>query len=156
RQLQKRPGARAGDPRTAWAMSVSAYTVAFSPLIPWVAIAAFAGVALLVLAFGAWRRARGIFWRAAAVVILLAVLTNPALVEERRTPRREVAVVVIDESPSQTIGDRASASEAALAALRTRLAQEPGLDVRVVRAGKPQPGGGDDGTRLFTALNREM
>ena len=125
-------------------MNGSAYTVAFAPLIPWVAIAAFAGIAVLILAFGAWRRARGIFWRTAVVVILLAVLANPALVEERRTPQRDVAVVVLDESPSQTIGDRAAASEAALAALRARLGQEPDLDVRVVRAAKPQPGGGDD------------
>jgi hypothetical protein len=137
-------------------MNGSAYTVAFAPLIPWAAIAAFAGIAVLILALGIWRRARGTFWRGAAVATLLAILANPALVEEKRSPQRDVAVVVLDESPSQTIGDRASASEAALAALRARLAQEPDLDVRVVHAGKPQPGGGDDGTRLFAALNREM
>ena len=30
------------------------------------------------------------------------------------------------------------------------------LDVRVVRAGKQQPGAADDGTQLFTALDREL
>ena len=137
-------------------MSISAYTIAFAPLIAWWAIGAFAGVAVLILLLGAWRRARGLVWRGAAVAILLAVLANPALVEEKRTPQRDVAVVMVDESPSQTIGDRAAASEAALAAVQQRLAQLPDLDVRVVRAAKTQPGAADDGTRLFTALNREL
>jgi hypothetical protein len=137
-------------------MSASAYTIAFAPLIAWWAIAAFAGVALLILALGAWRRARGIYWRGAVVVILLTILANPALVEEKRTPQRDVAVVVLDESPSQTISDRAAASEAALKKVQAKLAEDHNLDVRVVRAAKPQPGAGDDGTRLFDALNREL
>jgi hypothetical protein len=137
-------------------MSASAYTVAFAPLIAWWAIAAFAGVALLILALGTWRRARGIYWRGAVVVILLTILANPALVEEKRTPQRDVAVVVLDESPSQTIGDRTAASEAALKKVQAELAEDHNLDVRVVRAGKPQPGAADDGTRLFDALNREL
>jgi len=135
---------------------MSAYTVAFSPLVPWLLIAAFGGVALLVLVLGAWRRARGIYWRGAVVVILLTILANPALVEEKRTPQRDVAVVMLDESPSQTIGDRSAASEAALQKVQAELAEDHNLDVRVVRAAKPQPGAGDDGTRLFDALNREL
>jgi len=137
-------------------MSFSAYTIAFSPLVAWWAIAAFAGTAVLILLLGLWRRARGVAWRAAVVLILLTILANPALVEEKRNPERDVAVVVVDESPSQTIGDRTAASEAALATLRQQLAQDRDLDVRVVHAGKPQPGAGDDGTRLFDALNREL
>jgi len=137
-------------------MNLSAYTLAFAPLIPWRMIAVLAGVAMLIVAVGAWRRARGLYWRGAAIAILLAILVNPALVEEKRTPQRDVAIVVLDESPSQQIGDRAAVSEAALAAVRARLAEDHDLDVRVVRAGKPQPGAGDDGTRLFTALSREL
>jgi hypothetical protein len=137
-------------------MSFSAYTIAFAPLVPWWLVAALAGAALLVLALGAWRRARGLVWRGIAVAILLALLVNPALVEEKRTPQRDVAVVVLDESPSQQIGDRAASSEAALNALTAQLDKERDLDVRVVRAGKPQPGSGDDGTRLFTALNSAL
>jgi len=137
-------------------MSVSAYTIAFAPLVPWLLIAAFGGVALLILALGTWRRARGIYWRGAVVVILLTILANPALVEEKRTPQRDVAVVVLDESPSQTIGDRAAVSEAALKKVQAELAEDHNLDVRVVRAAKPQPGAADDGTRLFDALNREL
>jgi hypothetical protein len=137
-------------------VSFSAFAVAVAPLVPWWAIAALAGAALLILALGRWRRARGLWWRGAAVAILLAILVNPALVEEKRTPQRDIAIIVLDESPSQQIGDRAAASEKALAALTERLGRERDLDVRVVRAGKPQPGAGNDGTRLFTALNRTL
>jgi hypothetical protein len=138
------------------ALGGSAYTIASAPLLPWWAIAALAGAGLLLLALGLWRRARGVWWRGAVALMLLAILVNPSLVQEKRSPLRDVAVVVVDESPSQQIGNRAEATEKALKALQERLAQEPNLDVRVIRAGKPQPGSGDDGTRLFTALSRAM
>src|SRR5947208_16812370 len=136
------------------ALGGSAYALAAAPLLPWWMIALLGGAAVLMLAPGIWRRAHGIAWRAAAAAMLLAILVNPSLVEEKRTPLRDVAVVVVDESPSQQIGQRAEATETALKALSDRLARERDLDLRVVRAGKPQPGSGDDGTRLFSALSR--
>src|SRR5437773_6466303 len=136
------------------ALGGSAYALATAPLLPWWMFALLAGAAALMLAPGIWRRARGIAWRGAAAAMLLAILVNPSLVEEKRSPLRDVAVVVVDESPSQQIGDRAKATEAALAALSERLGRERDLDVRVIRTGKPQPGAGDDSTRLFTGLAR--
>ncbi len=138
------------------ALGGSAYTLAASPLLPWWAIAGLAAAALLALALGLWRRARGVFWRAAALAMLLLIVVNPSLVEEKRSPLRDVAIVVVDESPSQGIGQRREATEAAVAALTERLGRERDLDVRVVRTGKPQPGGGDDGTKLFAAVSRAM
>ena len=137
-------------------MSGGAFTIAFAPLLPWAAIALLGGACVLVLGFGMLRRARGLLWRAIACAILLAALVNPSVVEEQRAPQRDVAIVIVDESPSQRIGDRQPATEAALAALKDRLARERDLDLRVVPAGKPQPGAGDDGTRLFAALDRAM
>ncbi len=43
-----------------------------------------------------------------------------------------------------------------MAAIKERLAGEPDLDLRVIRAGAPPPGAGDEGTRLFAALDRAM
>src|ERR1700676_4801006 len=118
----------------------SAYALASAPLLPCWALAALAAAAAIVLGLGIWRRARGIAWRAAALAMLLAILVNPSLVEEKREKLRDVAVVVVDESPSQDIGNRRQASEAALAVLTERLGHEGDLDVRVIRTGKPQPG----------------
>src|SRR5215208_8411387 len=133
----------------------SAYTIATAPLLPWWAVALLAGIALLVLAIGAWRRARGLFWRFAALAMLLTILVNPSLVEENRAPLRDVAIIVLDESASQNIGERREASERALAALSERLGRERDLDVRIVRTGQNQPDSGD-GTKLFTALSRSL
>jgi hypothetical protein len=137
-------------------MSGSAFTLATAPLLPWAAIAGLGAACVLVLAFGIVRRARGLAWRAIAIAILLAALVNPSVIEEQRAVQRDTAIVIVDESPSQRIGDRQHATAAALAALSDRLGREPNIDMRVVRAGKPQPGAGDDGTRLFAALTRAM
>jgi hypothetical protein len=137
-------------------MTGSAFALASAPLLPWFAIAFLGAAGALVLAFGILRRASGLLWRAIAVAILLAALVNPSVIEEKRSPQRDTSIVVVDESPSQHIGDRQHATEEALTALSDRLSHERDLDLRVVRAGKPQPGAGDDGTRLFTALTRAM
>src|ERR1044071_291782 len=138
----------------------SAYTIAAAPLLPWWVIAVLGGIAVLVLAAGAWRRARGVFWRAAALAMLLTILVNPSLVQEKRAPLRDVAVIVLDESASQGIGERRAVSDKALEVLRDRLGHERDLDVRIVRTGQNQPGSGagtsSDGTRLFTALSRSL
>jgi hypothetical protein len=137
-------------------MTGSAFALASAPLLPWYAIAFLGAACALVLSVGILRRAPGLLWRAIAVAILLAALVNPSLIEEKRSPQRDTAIVVVDESSSQLIGDRRHATEEALTALSDRLSHERDLDLRVVRAGKPQPGAGDDGTRLFTALTRAM
>jgi len=137
-------------------MNIGPYTIALAPLLPWLPIAILAAAAIAVLALGAWRRARGLLWRIAAVALIFGILVNPSLVIEQRSPLRDVAIVVVDDSPSQDIGDRAKVTAAALASVMKRLNQEPDLDVRVVHAGKTEAGMADDGTRLFTALNRAM
>ena len=137
-------------------MSSSGFALATAPLLPWALLALLAAAGAVCLGFGIVRRAPGLGWRAIAIVVLLAALLNPSLVEEQRAPRRDVAIVIVDNSPSQSIGDRRQATEAALATIKKRLASEPDLDLRVVRAGAAQPGAGDEGTRLFTALDRAM
>jgi hypothetical protein len=137
-------------------MSVGTLTLATAPLLPWTAIALLGAASVLALGLGLLRRARGLVWRAIALAILLAALVNPSAVEEQRSPQRDIAIVVVDDSPSQRIGDRQRATETALASLKDRLAREHDLDLRVIRAGKPQLGAGDDGTRLFNALDRAM
>ena len=125
-------------------MSSSGVSLAAAPLLPWAAIALLALGGLLILGFGVLRRAPGLGWRAVAIAVLLTALVNPSLVEEQRAPRRDVAIVVVDQSPSQSIGDRRQATEAALAAIKHRLAHEPDLDLRVIRAGAAEPGAGDE------------
>lgn len=120
------------------------------PLVPWPVIAALGAVALLLVLFGLLRRARGALLRTIPLGALLLILAGPQLVREARTPLPDVAVVVVDDSPSQGLGDRRARSDAAAEALRRTLDQDAGVEVRVVRAGAAP---GRDGTHLLDALN---
>jgi hypothetical protein len=135
-------------------MTAFGYNIAVAPLLSWAIISGFAAVALIALAFGAWRRARGIGWRLAAFALLLLILVNPSLVEEDRQSQHDVAAIVVDESPSMRIGDRRPMADAALDELTKGLAKFKDLDVRVVHAGAPDPNAAlaDTGTQLYTAL----
>ncbi|MFQ5773453.1 MAG: hypothetical protein ACE5GS_02935 [Kiloniellaceae bacterium] len=133
-----------------------ALTIAWTPLLAWPVIAALAAAALAVLGLGLWRRAQGIGWRVLAVVALLLALANPTLVEERREPLADVALVLVDESASQRIGRRPEQSAAALAHVLRALGGLERTDVRVVRAGAGAVGLEEDGTRLFAALRQVL
>ena len=141
-------------------MSPNAFDIAYDPLIPWGFIAAAAFVGLVLILGGIWRRASGIGWRAGVLLALLAALANPTLVKEERNQKPDVAVVVVDESPSQKIGDRSLESEAALSKVTRELGRMRDLDVRVVRvSGKRRSGGlgrTKDGTRLLGAVSRAL
>jgi hypothetical protein len=139
-------------------MTIAGYALAASPLLPWWAIAGFAALAVLALLFGVIRRARGTIWRLLATAVLLLILTDPSLVQEDRLPQRDVAAVVVDESPSMRIGDRRQYAQQALDQVTEKLKAFNELDVRVVHAGGADTGAGlaDTGTRLYTALQHAL
>src|ERR1700726_2254175 len=126
------------------------YGIAFTPLVPslvlWIALAALAVIAVLLLL----GRARGAAVRVAALALILLALANPSFTREDREPLSSVAVVVIDKSPSQSFGDRTRETEQAREALVDSLKKIKGLEVRGVEAG--QADGETDGTKLFGAL----
>ncbi|WP_334174704.1 hypothetical protein [Pseudoxanthobacter sp.] len=125
-------------------------SITFAPLVPLWLLAVLAAAVLAVALAGLIRRSRGAALRLAAGAALALALANPALVEEQRAPLSTVVAVVVDESQSQQIGDRAKTTEAARQALKQALAGRDDVDVREIVV-TPAAGGGD-GTRLFTAL----
>lgn len=130
---------------------MDAASVALAPLLPWTVLGPLFGLAVLALLVGAWRRAPGLGWRTLAFLALAAALLNPSLVEEKRDPIRDVAVVVVDRSPSDQIEDRPARIDAALADLRTKLAAFPDLETRFVTVGENANAPLDE-THLFEAL----
>lgn len=124
--------------------------IVFAPVIPWPALAALALVGLVLLAWGLVRRARGTLVRAIPVAALLVAVANPQVVQEDRRPLSDVAVVVVDESLSQRVGNRQSETALAVQKLTERLQADESLEVRVERVGSTL----DSGTRLFDALER--
>jgi hypothetical protein len=130
------------------------YGIAFAPLVPslllWIALSAAILIAGLLLI----SRARGAGLRILAMALILLALANPSFTREEREPLSSVAAVVIDKSPSQSFGDRASETARAQEALVDSLKKIAGLEVRVVEAG--QADGETDGTKLFGALSSAL
>ncbi|KAF0136854.1 MAG: conserved membrane protein of unknown function, partial [Rhodospirillaceae bacterium] len=121
--------------------------VTFSPLLPGSLWALLGGVSLLAIV-----AARPLPWlRVLWVGTLLLALLDPTLIYEQRRPQNDVAVVVVDDSPSQDIGDRRRQTETALARLMEKLAAQPDLEIRVERLGTAV-----EDTQLFAAVRRAV
>jgi len=129
----------------------------WAPLLPWPVLFGLLIAAVLVVGFGLWRRARGTLWRGLAFLFLLLTLAGPSAIEEARDPQKDIAVIVVDDSPSQRIGDRAGVTAAALATLQEKLGYFKDLEVRVIHAGQmPEGSLADTGTALFGALGQAL
>jgi hypothetical protein len=145
---------------------MSGASIVWTPLLPVGALIALAILSALVLAVALLRKPygrppAGFFLRTAGVLALLAALGNPSVVIEDRQPLPDVAVVVVDDSASQTIGQRRTRTEAALTALIDELSGRDDLEVLTVRVGPGDDAPADgrapgDGTQLFGALERAL
>ncbi|MGE0657899.1 MAG: hypothetical protein AB7F36_04915 [Reyranellaceae bacterium] len=134
-------------------MTGSAASIAFDPMIPWVALGAFGAVALVLLLLSLRARARGLWWRALVLAAVLAELANPILVEEERRFLPDIGVVVVDQSESQTLAQRPQQMAAARAALSARLAGIDNLELREVVLPPSGAGTERNGTRLIETMN---
>ncbi len=137
----------------------SAVSVAFDPLLPWPVLAALAGVGLVLVLLGLRAGARGMIWRTGSIVVVLAALANPALIEEQRKPIADVALVVVDDSDSMAIGERHKQVQTAREQLKRKLGQQEGLEIREVvlppahiQLGSERPGG----TRLIETMRSAL
>ena len=133
-----------------------AVSIAWAPLLPWAVLGGLAAAALAVLALALWRRARGVWWRALALGALVLALANPSLVREQRDALEDVALVLVDESPSQAIAPRPEQSAAATSHLLDELARLRGTETRLLRVSAGAAGSEEDGTRLFAALRQAL
>ncbi len=134
-------------------MTAFGWSIAFSPILEWVWLYAFAAVGAVLVVGGAFLRARGIVWRFLAVALAWLILANPSLVVENREGLRDVAVVIIDDSASQNLEQRRKRSDEALEQVRQQIQRLGNIDLRIVRAGAD---GNEDGTRLFGTLERAL
>src|ERR1700744_3986319 len=130
------------------------YGITFTPLVPslvlWMSMVAAVVIAGLLLL----SRPRSAWMRLLALSLLLLALTNPSFTREEREPLSSVAAVVIDKSPSQNFGDRTNETARAQQALVDNLKKIPGVEVRVVEAGRAD--GETDGTKLFGAVSSAL
>ncbi|MES2666770.1 MAG: hypothetical protein V4712_11755 [Pseudomonadota bacterium] len=128
-------------------------SVVFDPLVPVWLILGMAALAVGLLALAVWRGLPGWALRAAAAVVVLVALANPALQEEDRAPLTDIILLVVDESASQGLSDRAAQTEAAVAAVQAEVAALPNTELRISRL---TDGAEDAGTLAMTALAQAL
>ncbi len=130
--------------------------ITFAPLVPLPLIAILGAIGLALVIYGIAKRARGALLRALPIAALLVVLAEPKLVSENQQPLKDIAVVVVDDSDSQKLGQREARAAKAVEKITADLAAAGDIEVRTIRAGRNDQTGGQDGTRLFGALTAEM
>ncbi len=125
----------------------------FSPLLPELYLWSAACLALLLLGFALYHRSKGLIWRALGIAAMIFVLCDPSLLEEERSTVPDVAAIIVDQSASQSIGERQVRTARAQDHIERLLGQhKDDLQTRIIHA----PVQGTDGTQLFSALQQKM
>lgn len=124
-------------------------SVVFDPLVAWPLIWALAGVALLLLALALVKGLSGWALRGLALAALLAALANPSLQEEDRASLADIVILIVDESASQTLGDRPAQIAEAVARVEAEVAGMPGTELRIRRFSDAEE---DAGSLAMTAM----
>ncbi len=131
------------------------WTIDFAPLLPAPLLWAGAALAALLVGLLLLRRSRGAVIRALSLAALLLALANPTLREEERESLANVAIVIADQSTSQTLEKRPEQAAAIRADLEAKLGAIRNLEVRWVEAARPSEGTAP-GTNLFAELNKAL
>jgi hypothetical protein len=124
----------------------------FDPLLPQWMLIVLGVMSLAVVALGIWRRGRGTVFRLAAFAVLLLWLTGPRLVQETRDSLRDIGLLVVDQSASMQVGDRAHLADTARQSIEAQAARLPDLDLRTITV----PEAGNSGTQLFSEIDRAL
>ncbi len=134
---------------------MSNWSVDFALMVPAPVFWAGAVLAVVLIVLLLLRRSRGALMRALALAALLLALANPTLRQEERESLANIAIVVTDESLSQTLAGRPEQTAAVKRELEARLGGIANLQVRWVSSSKPS-GEQAAGTNLFADLNSAL
>lgn len=125
--------------------------IGLDPYLPLSAIALFAGLAVVLAAYGGYQKLGSFILRVLALLALCAALLNPQTIIEDREPLSDMVLVLIDQSQSMSVGTRADQLKDAQAQLTERLS---GLDNIEIITAPINPDA--NGTRLVGALIDEL
>jgi len=128
--------------------------IVISPLLPLAAILVFGAVGLALVVITLFRGSPGALTRSLVLGLLILALLNPRGVQEEREAQTDIALVVVDRTDSQRIGERRKHTEQALEAVRQSLARFDDLEVRVSEVVDGTGDEAEDGTQLFSAVDR--
>ena len=107
--------------------------VTFYSLVPLTILLAVVGTGLILAAYANYQKSRTSGLRVLVLVVLALAVLDPRANIENRRPLNDVAVLVVDESLSQQLGDRLSRTASTTEAVKQALGRLDALDVRIVR-----------------------
>ena len=128
--------------------------ILWTPILPPTAIGALAVVGLILILLQALRAGiAGVIPRGLLLAVLVLALMEPRISVEERTPESDIALILVDGTTSQRIGDRVAQTEAAVAALTKELTDLQGVEIRTLNVGDGDVHRGKGGSRLVEALS---
>lgn len=127
--------------------------IVFDPLLPWAVIWSLAALAAVGVVLALWRGLSGWALRLGAGLVLIGALAQPSYQIEDRAPLSDIVLILVDESASQRLANRAAVTSGAADQLEARLAARPNTEIRRIPVGD---GPDDAGTELMTALSTAM
>ena len=128
-------------------------SVIFSPLLPLPVIGLAALVVVLLTAIALMRGLSGWALRGLGALLVVGALAQPMYQSEDRTPLKDIVVLLIDQSASQTLLDRARTTENRTAEIEAALAARPNTQVHRIEV---NDGPDDTGSLLMTALSEQL
>ena len=128
-------------------------SVIFSPLLPLPVIGLAALVVVLFTAIELMRGLSGWALRGLGALLVVGALVQPMYQSEDRTPLKDIVVLLIDQSASQTLLDRARITENRTAEIEAALAARPNTQVHRIEV---NDGPDDTGSLLMTALSEQL
>lgn len=123
-------------------------SLGFAPLVPVWLLALLGLLALGLCLYACVYRTKGAVLRLGACAALLLWLAGPQRLHESWRMLPETALLVVDQSPSMSVGKRAEIAQQAAQVLTQSTVQ--GLNLRTVTVRNTE----HDGTRLFNALDQ--
>ena len=128
-------------------------SVIFSPLLPLPVIGLAALVVILFTAIALMRGLSGWALRGLGALLVVGALVQPMYQSEDRTPLKDIVVLLIDQSASQTLLDRVRTTENRTAEIEAALAARPNTQVHRIEV---NDGPDDTGSLLMTALSEQL
>ncbi|WP_338331578.1 VWA domain-containing protein [Acetobacter sp. LMG 32666] len=123
-------------------------SLGFAPLLPLWVLTLLGLLALALCGWGLFTRTGGAILRLCGVCVVLLWLAGPQRYHEQRRTLPQTALLIVDQSPSMALDQRAAiARQAADTLAQTKV---DGLNIRTVTV----RGNTHDGTKLFDALDQ--
>ncbi len=107
---------------------------------------------IFIISIKQYRRNTAI--RTIAFSIFIIALLNPSIVKEEREYIKDTAVIVVDQSPSQNIGNRMERTNKALTYLKKEIEKLGNFNLRIIKA--PQENTISSRTDLFNQLDQAI